>query len=128
MLAHFLSEKEVQDESTALLLALAKRGHYVRDLLVNSISFEQTVALHVVCAPLRSNQSPNPSEIEAVGANLSPESIRGYRRLPYADRARVLTCLLVGCSEIKNEKASNMLSSCLTAVEKSFKLLVNALE
>ena len=123
-----LIEKEVQDESTALLLALSKRGHFVRDLLINAQSFEQIVALHAVCASLRPNSSPDSSEIEAFGGNLTPELVRGYQRLPYVDRARVLTCILVGCSEIKNEKASNMLNGCLSSVEKSFKLLVNALE
>jgi hypothetical protein len=123
-----LAEKEVQDEATSLLLALAKRGNFVRDLLVASPSFEQIAALHAVCASLRSNSIPNASDMEAVGGNLSPALVKGYQRLPYVDRGRVLTCFLVGSSEIKNEKARSMLNGCLAAVEKSFQLLVQALE
>jgi hypothetical protein len=122
------TEKEVQYESTSLLMALAKRGHFVRDLLINSTSFQQIAALHAVCAPLRPNSSPNPSDMEAFGGNLAPEWVSGYQRLPYSDRARILSCLLIGYSEMKHEKASNMLNLCLNSVEKSFKLLVHALE
>ena len=133
ILMHFCShttlstEKEVQDESTSLLLALAKRGHFVRDLLVKSSSFEQIAALHI-CTPMSRNSAPDLLKIEAMGGNLSPELIKGYQRLPHVDRARILTCLLIGCSEMKHEKASNMLNGCLSAVDKSFKLLVHALE
>eukprot|EP00804_Cyclotella_cryptica_P023894 CCRYP_010038-RB/>CCRYP_010038-RB protein AED:0.02 eAED:0.02 QI:286/1/1/1/0.5/0.42/7/2478/1240 len=125
---HWPLEKEVQDECNSLLLAIAKRGHSVRHLLVNAPSFEQIAALHVVCASLRPNSSPNLSDLETFGGSLTPALVRGYQRLPFLDRSKVLTSLLVGCSEMKNEKASSIMNECLVAVEKSFKLLVQALE
>ena len=118
----------MQDESIALLLALLKQGDLVRHLLIDSQSFEQIVALHAICASLRPDSSPDSSEIEALGRNLTPKLVRGYQRLPYIDRARILTCILIGCSDMKSEKASNMMNGCLSAVEKSFQVLVNALE
>lgn len=122
-------EKEVQDESASLLLALTKKGAFVRSLIVNSPSFEKMAALHSVCASLRhtSSQSELEAAMAAVGADLSVEAVRGYQRLPYSDRARILTCLIVACSEIQDEKANVMLAGCLRAVEASLSTLVHAL-
>ena len=101
---HWPQEKEVQDESTSLLLALAKKGPFVRSLMVNSPSFEKTAALHSVCASLRHNASQEEisTVMSAVSGDLSIDAVRGYQRLPYVDRARVLTCLVVACSSMED--------------------------
>jgi len=126
---HWPQEKEVMDESTSLLLALAKRGSTVRTLMTQSPSFEKMAALHSVCASLRHNASPPEisTAMSTIGGDLSNDVVRGYMRLPYDDRARVLTCLVVACSEMSNEKASVMLNSCMKAVEAPFSNLVQAL-
>lgn len=122
-------EKEVHDESTTLLLALAKKGAFVRGLMVNSPSFEKIAALHSICASLRHNASPSEvsAAVAAIGGDLSPEVVGGYQRLPYSDRARILTCLVVACSEMEDEKATAMLNACLKAVEAPFSALIQAL-
>lgn len=127
---HWPQEKEVQDECTSLLLALAKKGAFVRGLMVNSPSFEKIAALHSVCGSLRHNASQqelSSAMTTAMGADLSIDVVMGYHRLPYAERARVLTCLVVACSEMHCEKSIVMLNSCLRAVEAPFSTLVQAL-
>lgn len=126
---HWPQEKEVQDESTALLLALGKKGAFVRGLLVNSPSFQQLAALHSVCASLRHNASQPEitAAMAAIGGDLPIQAVKGYQRLPYIDRGRVLTCLVVACSDMQNEKANVMLEGCLKAVEAPFSTLVAAL-
>ena len=126
---HWPQEKEVQDESASLLLALAKKGAFVRDLMVNSPSFEKMAALHSACASLRHTASHSEvlAAMAVIGSDLSIEAVRGYQRLPYSDRARVLTCLVVACSEMQNEKANAMFVGCLKAVETPFSTLVQAL-
>ena len=126
---HWPQEREVQDESTALLLILAKKGSFVRQLMVVSPSFQQIAALHSICASLRHNASHAEiiASMSSVGGNLSVEAVRGYQRLPYNDRARVLTCLVVGCSDMDNEKSNAMLDGCLKAVSNHFWALAEAL-
>jgi len=130
---HWPQEKEVQEESTALLLALAKKGPFVRSLMVNnSPSFEKIAALHSICASLRNNAtlpevSAAMTAVVGEGGDLSMDVVRGYMRLPYDDRARVLTCLVVACSDMQDEKANAMLNGCLKAVEAPFSTLVQAL-
>ncbi len=128
---HWPQEKELQDESTSLLLILAKKGPFVRQLMMVSPSFQQIAALHSVCASLRHNASQ--AEISAsmssfsFSGNLSVEAVKGYLRLPYSDRARVLTCLVVGCSDMDNDKSNAVLDSCLKAVSNHFWALCEAL-
>jgi len=126
---HWPQEKEVQDESTSLLLELAKKGPFVRSLMVNSPSFEKTAALHSVCASLRHNASQEEisTVMSAVNGDLSIDAVRGYQRLPYVDRARVLTCLVVACSSMEDDKSNAMLNACLEAVKAPFTSLVQAL-
>ena len=126
---HWPQEKEVQDESASLLLTLATKGAFVRDLMVNSPSFEKMAALHSVCASLRHTASHSEvlAAMAVIGGDLSIEAVRGYQRLPYSNRARVLTCLVVACSEMENEKANAMFVGCLKAVETPFSTLVQAL-
>ena len=126
---HWPQEKEVQEESSLLLLALAKKGAFVRQLMVNSPSFGKTAALHSVCASLRHSATPPEisAAMSAIGGDLSIDVVRGYQRLPYADRAKVLTCIVVACSDMQYEKSNAMLNGCLKAVEAPFSKLIQAL-
>lgn len=127
---HWPQEKEVQDESTSLLLVLAKKGAFVRGLMVSSSSFEKIAALHIVCGSLRHNASQqelSSARMTSMGTDLSIDSVVGYHRLPYAERARILTCIVVACSEMHCQKSNVMLTNCLRAVEVPFSTLVQAL-
>jgi len=127
-------EKQVQEEAASLLLALSKRGKPMRSVLVQTPSFCQLVSLHAITAGIRHNAAQ--LEVETAiaafpGLQGSPtpptNMIMGYVRLPYDDRSRVMTALLVGCSEMDDERASGMLSACLTSVHASFQSLIHAL-
>jgi len=126
---HWPQEKEVVLESTSLLLALGKKGPSVRDLLVADASFEKIVALHSVCAYLRHNvcQSEISAAMARIGGGLSMDMVKGYQRLPYNDRAKVLTGLIVCCSDMTNEKGTTMLNSCLQSIETPFFTVMQAL-
>jgi len=126
---HWPQEKDLQDESTALLLILAKKGPFVRQLMMVSPSFQQIAALHSICASLRHNasQAEIVASMSSFGGHLSVEAVKGYQRLPYSDRARVLTCLVVGCSDMDNDKSNAVLDSCLKAVSNHFWALCEAL-
>jgi hypothetical protein len=97
--------------------------------MVDSPSFEHIAALHSICSSLRHNasQAEIVTSMSSFVGIVSVEAVRGYQRLPYMDRARVLTCLVVGCSDMENEKSNAMLDGCLKAVANHFFALVEAL-
>lgn len=123
-------EKQVQEYASKLILQLAKRGQKLRPILAASPSFQQIATLHCVTAGLRHSapQSELKTIIDANSATTSPEMARGYQRLPYDDRARILTALLVAtCDNSPNSTSSVMFTQCLASVHNAFKQLVQAL-
>ena len=123
-------EGQVQEEATALLLALARRGKDIRGLLVLSQPFEQIATLHSITAGLRHSASDEEigSAVSSAGnENLPLEMVRGYQRLPYEQRSKVLTALLVGSSEPHDARAVAISQLCLRAVHGPFASLVQAL-
>jgi hypothetical protein len=125
-------ERLVQESVGKLLLSLAKRGGHVRSLMVASPAFHDMVRFHCLTAGFR--HSAPQSEFEpAVQAEVGGSSVPsmtmiwGYQRLPYEDRARVLTAILVACSDTSDEAANIMINDSLKAIHEAFTLLVNAL-
>ena len=103
--------------------------------MVNSPNFVQLVKFHCLTAGLR--HSATPAEFESIVRSKFPGNnnsdvpsmvmIRGYQRLPYDIKAKVLTALLVGCSEHEDAGAKTMLEDCLKAIQDAFASLVNVL-
>ena len=126
-------EHQVQEAATSLTLKLAKRGKLIRDLMVNSTSFEKLVAMHSCTTSMlhtctAAEVSAAVSNAQAMGQSLEPAMIKGYCRLPYEDRAKILTGLLVASSEVGDEKASSIFSqACLIPVQNAFSSLLQAL-
>ena len=90
-------ERQVQEGAHSLILSLAKRGARIRSLLVVSPAFTQMVTFHCLTAGMRHN-APR-SELEAmvqakVGGSVSMDMVRGYQRLRYEDKSRILTALV----------------------------------
>ena len=79
--------------------------------MVDSPFPRMIAALHAACVLLRHNFSgvKVAALVTAIGGEPWINSVRGYVRLPYDDRARVLTCLVFACSNMSNEKANAML-------------------
>ena len=128
-------ERQVQGSSAMLLFSLAKRCKQMRTAMVNSPNFVQLVKFHCLTAGLR--HSATPAEFESIVRSKFPGNnnsdvpsmvmIRGYQRLPYDIKAKVLTALLVGCSEHEDAGAKTMLEDCLKAIQDAFASLVNVL-
>ncbi len=129
-------ERQVQENASLLLMSLAKRAE-LRPLMVQSPALHQLVTLHCLTAGLR-HGAPT-SELEAAiraklgnhsnGANTAPprEMIYGYQRLPYKDRSRILTSILLACSDPQDAAANVMWNESLKAVGEAFQSLVQAL-
>ena len=125
-------ERHVQEHSALLLLSLAKRCRQMRMAMVASPSFREAVRLHCLTAGIRHSASPAEFEstivTKAGNQNIPPlEMARGYQRLPYDIKSKVLTALLVACSEHDDETATSMLNDCLQAIHDAFSSLVHVL-
>jgi len=125
-------EKTVQASVSKLLLSLARRGDKVRPLMVASPVFHDMVRYHCWTAGLR--HSAPQAELETAirsktGGNGLPNMnmVWGYHRLPYQDKAQVLTAILVACSDTSDETENSMINGALGAVHDAFTSLVNAL-
>ena len=128
-------ERQVQDNSAVLLFSLAKRCKEMRTVMVKSQSFVHLIRFHCLTAGIR--HSAPPSEFESTvqskfsGSNKPDLStmimVRGYQRLPYDVKAKVLTALLVACSELEDQGATTMLEDCLKAIQDAFGSLVHVL-
>lgn len=117
-------ENQVQDSTAKLLLALAKRGKGVRQLIMKSPSTEHLFNLHTSTATMIHSVKQNlPQHV-----GLSPEMIIGYQRLPYHYRSQMLTVILIASSEINNVKSESFFNSSLQSVQNSFQLLIQAFD
>jgi hypothetical protein len=126
-------EHQVQEAATSLTLKLAKRGNVMRALMVKSTSFEKLVAMHScttsllhTCTTAEVNSAA--ANAQAMGQSLEQGMIKGYCRLPYEDRAKILTGLLVASSDAGDDKANSIFShACLMPVQNAFSSLLQAL-
>jgi hypothetical protein len=123
-LCYWPQEKLVQDTSAELLLALAKRGRSVRQLLINSPSMEHLVNLHTTTAAMIHTTNQNLPQ----NNSLSPDMILGYKRLPYKYRSQMLTVILIASSEINDAKSESFFNTSIQTVQNSFHGLIQALE
>ena len=132
-------ERQVQEIAAALVLSLAKRGDKLRRTMVLSSSFRQLVSFHCLTCGIR--HSAPPAEFDetirtraATTAGQHADAImsrinmlRGYHRLPYDIKSKILTALLVGSSEVSDEASNTLLNDCLKSVSDAFQSLVQAL-
>lgn len=121
-------EHQVQEAATSLTLKLAKRGSAMRALMVKSTSFEKVVAMHSCTTSLlhtctTAEVHSAAANAQAMGQSLEQGMIKGYCRLPYEDRAKILTGLCVASSD-----AGDIFShACLMPVKNAFSSLLQAL-
>jgi hypothetical protein len=124
-------ERQVQENAAMLLLSMAKRCTEIRLAMVSSPSFQQLIQYHCWTSGIR--HSAPPSEFESTvkskagNANISVNMLRGYQRLPYDIKSKILTSLIVGCSEQNHEKSKALLNDCLKAIHDVFSSLVHIL-
>jgi hypothetical protein len=125
-------EQQVQEHVGDLLMSLAKRGPVVRALMVASPAFHQMVQFHCLTAGIR-HSAPR-EEFEAVVGpkvgDLGLQSMNmmwGFQSLPYVCKGRVVTAILVACSDMSNQTASAMINDSLKAIHDAFTSLIQAL-
>ena len=130
--AYWPQEKQIQEYAAQLLMSLAKRGGHVRTLMVKSPVFQQLVQFHCLTAGIRHSATRQEfeSEVRSKGgdaATASIEMIWGYHRLPYDDKSRILTAILVACSDTSDALANKMINESLKVIHDAFTGLIHAL-
>jgi hypothetical protein len=124
-------ERQVQENVATLLLSLAKRCSKMRLALVVSASFRQLVMFHCLTCAIRHSASAeefqNTVRSKAGNFDLDVNMLRGYQRLPYDIKGKLLTGILVASSEYEDETSKAFLSNCFIALEEAFSSLVTAL-
>lgn len=99
--------------------------------MVSSQSFQQLCQFHIVTCGIR--HSAPPEEVVATvkakagGANLSMDMLRGYQRLPYDIKSKIVTGLVVACSEKDDAQSNAMLNEIFKAIHDVFSSLVHVL-
>jgi hypothetical protein len=128
---HWPQERQVQENASILLQAMAKRCKPMRLALVAAPAFRELISSHCLTSSIR--HSAPTTEFESTvrakaGSNtIHFDMLRGYQRLPYDITSKILTGLLIGCSEYEDETSKNLLNDCLGAVHEAFSSLVGAL-
>ncbi len=135
--AYWPQETQVTDAASSLLQSLAKRReHNLKKNLLQSQSFEKLVSLHIITASLR--HSANTVEtLESIKKhsyilrNMTDDAtfeamIKGYLRMPYSSRSKVVTAILMGSSIENDEKAKIMIHSSLEAIQNALSQTLQA--
>jgi len=126
---HWPQERQVQENASILLQAIAKRCKQLRLALVAAPGFRDLVSFHCLTSGIR--HSASTVEFESTvreksgNETIRLDMLRGYQRLPYDIKSKILTGLLIGCSEYDDEASERFLKDCLGAVQVAFSSLVH---
>jgi len=132
---YWSQEGQVQDNAALMLLSLAKRGSNMRLAIVSCPQFRQLVIYFCLTCGIR--HSAPQEEFETIVRNkagnnfqnmsLDINMLRGFHRLPYETKRKLLTGILISCGEKDDEASSAFLKDCFTATHDAFSSLVNVL-
>ena len=124
-------ERQVQEKVAQLILSLAKHGPQMRLAMVEDTSFRELVACHCLTCGIRHSASHEEFEAtvraKAKNTTLSMDMLRGYHRLPYDLKGKLVTGILVGCSNHGDEISETLHNNCLHAIHEAFSALVTVL-
>ena len=126
-------EKLLQEEAALLLKSLVKRGGKVRQALIHSPAFVETVKFHCVTCGMRHGAPEHELQVEVrnrVGDGATEATwnmIKGYQRLPYDDRAQIFSIILLACSDPSHPASAALFNDALKAVHDAFVSLIQAL-
>ena len=125
-------EKVLQEYAGKLLMSLAEKAGPVRKAFVLSPPFHQMVRFHCLTASMRHIASHD--EFDATIKAKVPQDhlsslnmVWGYQRLPYDDKARILTVILVACSDQSDDASNSMITDSMKVIHDGFAALVVAL-
>lgn len=132
---YWSQEGQVQENAALMLLSLAKRGSKLRLAIVSCPQFRQLVIYFCLTCGIR--HSAPQEELETVvrtkagnnfqNMNLDINMLRGFHRLPYEIKGKLLTGILISCGENEDETSSALLNDCFTATHDAFSSLVSVL-
>lgn len=128
-------EGQVQENATLLLLSLAKRGSKLRLVIVSIPQFRQLVIYFCLTCGIRHSASNEEFETmvqskagnNVQNMNLDVNMLRGFHRLPYEIKGKLLTAILISCGEKEDETSTALLNDCFIAIQDAFSSLVNVL-
>lgn len=127
-------EGKVQDNAASMLRSLVKMGSKMRLAIIASPSFRQIVMYYCLTCGIRhsASQEEFESTVQTKIGNtdnsiVDTNMLRGFHRLPYKFKGKLLTGILIACSEREDETSNAFLNDCLSATQDAFSSLVNAL-
>jgi len=59
--------------------------------------------------------------------NLDINMLKGFHRLPYETKGKLLTAILISCGEKEDDTSNALLTDCFAATQDAFSSLVNVL-
>jgi hypothetical protein len=126
-------ERRIQEIAGHLLLSLARRGGRLRSFMVKSPEFQLMVQFHCLTTGIQQCGSRDEFDTQLrskggdAAAMTSDARVWGYQRLPYDDRRRILTSILVGCSDKTDVMANQMINESLKAIHDALSRLIHDL-
>jgi len=132
---YWSQEGQVQENAALLLLSLAKRGSNMRLAIIACPQFRQLVIYYCLTCGIRHSASHEEFETTVrtkagnniQNMNLDMNMIRGFHRLPYEIKGKLLTGILMSCGEKDDETSNALLNDCFQATQDAFSSLVNVL-
>jgi hypothetical protein len=132
---YWSQEGQVQENAALMLLSLAKRDSRLRFAIVSSPQFRQLIIYFCLTCGIRHSASKEEFETtvqtkagnNVQNMNLDINMLRGFHRLPYEIKGKLLTSILICCGEKGDETSSALLNDCLSATRDAFSSLVNVL-
>ena len=128
-------EGQVQENAVSILPSLGKRGSKLKSAIVTCPQFRQLVIYFCLTCGIR--HSASQEEFESVvrtkagsnfqNMNLDMNMLRGFHRLPYEMKGKLLTGIILSCGEKTDDASSALLNDCLSATQDAFSSLVNVL-
>jgi len=129
-ICYWPQEKGVHVRAANLLRSLADRGPCFRSILVGLQPVKELVQYH--CMTSSTRHSASQEEINALlaghGSVTSPPLVQGYMRLPYHQKGRLLTVILVICCDPDNAMSTSLVNAAINAVHAAIDSLSSALK
>eukprot|EP00537_Pseudo-nitzschia_pungens_P003624 CAMPEP_0172378284 /NCGR_PEP_ID=MMETSP1060-20121228/69343_1 /TAXON_ID=37318 /ORGANISM="Pseudo-nitzschia pungens, Strain cf. cingulata" /LENGTH=1243 /DNA_ID=CAMNT_0013106001 /DNA_START=86 /DNA_END=3817 /DNA_ORIENTATION=- len=131
---YWSQEGQVQENAALMLLSMAKKGSSMRLAIVSCPQFRQLVIYHCLTCGIR-HSAPR-EEFETTmrnkagnvqNLNLDMNMLRGFHRLPYETKGKLLTGILMACGEKDDDTSASLVNDCFTATHDAFSSLVNVL-
>ena len=117
---HWPHEPAVQEHAGRLWRALAVRGPHMRHDVLQTPAFQQLIQWQVITVGIRHSVTQEEFAAIVQHHNVSMDQLWGYHRLPYLEKRRILTGILLMSSD---ERADQTFHQVLSAVQQAWQPL-----